>query len=63
MTIIWRDTDLKTHEIDLKNAVDVKIDGVALALSDGKGIRISTHNQIKVKPMAANAIIVCEEDE
>lgn len=62
MKIIWRDTDLKTHEIDLTNAVDVKIDGVALALNEGKGIRISTSNPIKVRPMASNTIIVSEDE-
>ena len=53
MKIIWRDTDLKTHEVDLTNAVDVKIDGVALSLNEGKGIRVSTHNRILVMPMPA----------
>jgi hypothetical protein len=62
MKIIWRDTDLKTHEIDLSNAVDVKIDGVALSINNGKGVRISTDNRIKILPIAANAIEVSEED-
>ena len=62
MNIIWRDTDLKTHEIDLSNAVDVKIDGVALSLNGARGVRISTDNRIKILPIAANAIEVSEED-
>lgn len=63
MKIIWRDTDLKTHEVDLTNAVDVKIDGVALSLNEGKGIRVSTDNRILVMPMASNAVMIKEADE
>lgn len=63
MKIIWRDTDLKTHEIDLTNAVDVKIDGVALSVNKTRGVRISTNNRIRVSPLAANAIEVSEEND
>tara|TARA_R100001530_G_C4268901_1_gene142579 strand:+ start:96 stop:287 length:192 start_codon:yes stop_codon:yes gene_type:complete len=60
MKIIWRDTELKTHTIDLTNAVDVKIDGVAVTLNEGKGIRVSTDNRIVVMPMAANTVMIKE---
>lgn len=60
MKIIWRDTDLKKHEMDLTNAVDVKIDGVAFSLNDGKGIRIHTDNTLCVFPIASNAIVIKE---
>lgn len=60
MKIIWRDTDLKTHTIDLTNAVDVKIDDVSIALNEGKGIRVITDNKIVVIPVAANAVIIKE---
>ena len=63
MKIIWRDTDLKTHTIDLTNAVDVKIDGVSVSLNESKGIRVSTDNRILVMPMAANAVMIKEADE
>jgi hypothetical protein len=62
MKIIWRDTELKTHTIDLTNAVDVKIDGVAVTLNEGKGIRVSTDNRIVVMPMAANAVMIKESE-
>ena len=60
MKIIWRDTELKTHKIDLTNAVDVKIDGLAVTLNEGKGIRVSTDNRIVVMPVAANAVMIKE---
>ena len=63
MKIIWRDKDLKTHTIDLTNAVDVKIDGVSVSLNESKGIRVSTDNRILVMPMAANAVMIKEADE
>ena len=62
MKIIWRDTNLKTHTIDLTNAVDVKIDGVAVTLNEGNGIRVSTDNRIVVMPMAANAVMIKESE-
>lgn len=58
MKIIWRDTDLKKHEIELTNAVDVKIDGIAFSLNGGNGIRIHTDDPISVFPVASNAIVV-----
>ena len=61
MTIVWRDTDLKTHEINLENAVDVKIDGLRLSEFESKGLLITTDNQINVSPLAANSIIVSEK--
>ena len=63
MKIIWRDTDLKKHTIDLTNAVDVKIDGVAVTLNEGKGIRVSTNNRILVMPMALNVVIIKEAED
>ena len=62
MKIIWRDTDLKTHTIDLTNAVDVKIDGVSIALNKGKGIRVITDNKIVIIPVAANAVMIKESE-
>ena len=62
MKIIWRDTKLKTHTIDLTNSVDVKIDGVAVTLNEGKGIRVSTDNRIVVMPIAANAVMIKESE-
>ncbi len=62
MKIIWRDTELTTHTIDLTNAVDVKIDGVAVTLNEGKGIRVSTNNKIIIMPMAANAVMIKESE-
>jgi len=62
MKIIWRDTDLKTHEIDLTNAVDVKINGISISLSGDKAIRISTDSTLKVMPLAANAIVIQEDN-
>ena len=63
MKIIWRDTNLKTHTIDLTNAVDIKIDGVAVTLNEGKGIRVSTDNRILVMPMASNAVMIKEAED
>ena len=63
MKITWRDTNLKTHTIDLTNAVDIKIDGVAVTLNEGKGIRVSTDNRILVMPMASNAVMIKEAED
>ena len=60
MKIIWRDTDLKKHEIDLTNAVDVKIDGVAVSLNNSEGIRIHTDNPLQIHPIAVNYVVIKE---
>lgn len=62
MKIIWRDTELKTHEIDLTNAVDMKIDGITISLINGEGIRINTDNILKIIPVANNAVLIKENE-
>lgn len=60
MKIIWRDTSLESHEIDLTNAVDVKINGIAISI-DNEYLDIRTNHNLVVKPSAANSIKVKEE--
>ncbi len=62
MKIIWKDTDLKTHTIELTHAVDIKIHGVSVSLNGSKGIRVSTDNRILVMPVAANVVMIEEAD-
>jgi len=62
MKIIWRDTDLTKHEINLTNAVDVKIDGIAIQLSSKGGIKIQSDEQLQVLPIASNCVHVKEKD-
>ena len=62
MNIIWRDVDLKTHEINLKNAVDVKINGMQItAVRDG-AIQVSCEYSIIINPMSSNTIHVTHEE-
>ena len=61
MKIIWIDIELNTHEIDLTNAVDVKIDGMSISLNGGDGIRIGCDNPLKIIPIASNAVLIKED--
>ena len=59
MEIIWRDVNLKSHKIDLSQAVDVKINGLDLNLDRFKkneGLLIKGHDRIIVIPVASNAV-------
>lgn len=64
MKIIWRDTNLKQHEIDLKDAVDVRINGIDISVPYDNSIRIKTINSgIITKPLSVNCIDVYEDGE
>lgn len=59
MEIIWRDVNLKSHKIDLSQAVDVKINGLDLNLDrfeKNEGLLIKGHDRIIVMPVASNAV-------
>ncbi len=59
MIIVWRDTDLKRHEIDLTDAVDVKIKGFAITEYEDC-ISVSSYGSITVAPVAANRVNISE---
>ncbi len=63
MKITWRDTELKTHEVDLSNAVDVKINGFRITENrEEHAIQISVDQQIVVEPRASNMILIKTTD-
>ena len=62
MIVHWRDTDFKTHEIDLSHAVDIEVNGIKINSNgdDGNdGIKVSaSHEGIAVIPQYANCVII-----
>jgi hypothetical protein len=58
MVIIWRDTNLREHRIDLTNAVDVKIGDIGITLEGVNSLRVHTDGPIRVLPVASNAITI-----
>lgn len=59
MKIIWRDLELNEHEIDLTEAIDVKINGIGVGVKSlEKGIIISVENNISVMPQSTNVVII-----
>jgi hypothetical protein len=62
MTIIWMDTNLKKHLIDLPDSVDIKINGIRITDNEGEGLKISVDRAIVVKPISGNAILILGEE-
>ena len=47
MVIKWKDVNLEEHTIDLKDAIDVKINGIKIvAKSQGSTIRVQTNGRM-----------------
>ena len=63
MEIIWRDIDLKDHIVNLKNAVDVKINGIAISLDKSNGLVLSANNRILIIPTASNTVIIKQAEK
>lgn len=61
MKIIWQDTDLKRHTIDLSKAVYVGINGIKIS-DHSKGVRISGNESINIQPIAANVVVITEKE-
>jgi hypothetical protein len=63
MRIIWTDTNLKKHELDLSKAVSVKIDAVSLSkISADGGITVTTDDVILIKPLASNTVFIFNKE-
>lgn len=59
MKIVYRDTDLKTHVVELKNAVDVQINGIKITDSKKPNeIKVHSNEFISVEPHASNSVII-----
>jgi hypothetical protein len=59
MEIIWRDVNLKSHKIDLSQAVDIKINGLIINLDrfeKNKSLIITGDCEIILMPVASNAV-------
>lgn len=63
MKIYWRDADFKDHEIDLKHALDVSINGVNIKAGVKSDVRITTQSNIIILPIASNSVIIANADE
>jgi hypothetical protein len=62
MNIIWMDSKLQRHVIDLSDAVDVKINGIRIGISSsGKGLQISAERYLIINPKASNVIDILGE--
>jgi hypothetical protein len=57
MKITYQDLNLKTIEIELKDAINLKINGIQIKEVHA-GLLISTEQQIEVYPKASNAVVV-----
>ncbi len=58
MKIVWVDSVLKEHTIDLSGAVEVKINGISLSVA-GNGLGVRTNDsKIKITPVASNSVTV-----
>lgn len=63
MKIIWKDTDLTKHVIELTDAVNVQIEGVNIEViedNEVSGILLRTESSIVVEPLACNVVAVKE---
>lgn len=63
MRIQWKDTDLKTHEVDLSRAVLVRINGIAISTEKGdpNSITIRTDGPLQITTKHGNCISITDK--
>lgn len=61
MKITYQTVDLERKEIDLKNCVNLRINGIQIK-EQGKGIVVSTDEKISIRPNASNSITINNND-
>lgn len=60
MKIVYRTTDLKRVEIELKHAIDVQVNGIVIEDVYG-GIIVRSERNMLIKPCSGNTVEITQE--